>query len=249
MFHTGGNLADYLRRKFAARDKIPRDKIMNWGAQIAYGLWQLHRSRFIHNDLKTENVFILEPSRHNPRTLVLSDFGLSTENCDATACTNRPVGTLPYVAPAKLEGKEYGYEVDWWSFAIVLSELAGANPYLAREERKIANLIRIGKPNLDHVKDRELYHFLLSILTRDRFDASFGNDDARARMVSERPSAHPILSHRFWFGTDDKSAEDIDSFWFDTICKEHSLQTCPGGVVSRELRPLVACSSCEKRDA
>eukprot|EP00928_Gymnodinium_smaydae_P017487 TRINITY_DN16687_c0_g1_i1.p1 TRINITY_DN16687_c0_g1~~TRINITY_DN16687_c0_g1_i1.p1 ORF type:complete len:428 (-),score=44.02 TRINITY_DN16687_c0_g1_i1:150-1385(-) len=246
--YEGGNLADYVHGVFGAGAKFSVRQIRSWGAQIAYGLWQLHRSRFIHNDLKTENVLIHDSPSMRPRQLVLSDFGLTNKGCDAKACTNRLVGTLSYAAPAKLKKQQYGFEVDWWSFGVIMSELAGALPYVDREDESLMIKILLGKPDLTHVKDSELNTFLSFILTRDSFDAKLGTDDARRLMVSERPSAHPILGHSFWHGSDNGSPADIDKFWSDAVCNKYSLhpEKCAGGAVSQVLPPTVACSSCEE---
>ncbi|MER6318057.1 serine/threonine-protein kinase [Streptomyces sp. NPDC001581] len=98
---------------------------------ICEGLAHLHRSGWVHADLKPENV-LLGPDR----SVKLSDFGLATE-MTGTHGYAPPMGTLDYLPPERWRAPlgELGVLVrptaDIWALGIVIHEVfaAGASPF------------------------------------------------------------------------------------------------------------------------
>ncbi|MEU9081097.1 serine/threonine-protein kinase [Streptomyces sp. NPDC048357] len=98
---------------------------------ICEGLAHLHRSGWVHADLKPENV-LLGPDR----SVKLSDFGLATE-MTGTHGYAPPMGTLDYLPPERWRAPlgELGVQVrptaDIWALGIVIHEVfaSGASPF------------------------------------------------------------------------------------------------------------------------
>jgi Tol biopolymer transport system component len=127
----GRTLAERLRV-----GPLPLAQVLDVGAQIADALAAAHASGIVHRDLKPANV-MLTGSSGTPRVKLL-DFGLAKlgpqihELTDQvpTAAIAEPLtspgeflGTLPYMAPEQLEGKEADARTDIFSFGCVLYEM------------------------------------------------------------------------------------------------------------------------------
>ncbi|MCJ1676562.1 serine/threonine protein kinase [Streptomyces sp. APSN-46.1] len=100
-------------------------------AGICEGLAHLHRTGWVHADLKPENVLIGEDG-----SVKLSDFGLATE-LTGTHGYAPPMGTLDYLPPERWKAPlgELGVKVrpsaDIWALGIVIHEVfaSGASPF------------------------------------------------------------------------------------------------------------------------
>jgi serine/threonine protein kinase len=90
---------------------------------MALALKYLHSKRVIHRDIKPENILIGLKGE-----LKISDFGWSVHAPNArrqTLC-----GTLDYLPPEMVEGREHDHLVDLWSLGVLLYEfLVGAPPF------------------------------------------------------------------------------------------------------------------------
>lgn len=85
-------------------------------------LASIHQKNIIHRDLKPDNIFV------HHRNIYLGDFGYSYLVEEHGA--NSIIGTIQYMAPEllhcyldKKQHIEYKYEVDVWSFGIIVYEL------------------------------------------------------------------------------------------------------------------------------
>ncbi|MFJ7960699.1 serine/threonine-protein kinase [Streptomyces sp. NPDC096319] len=100
-------------------------------AGICEGLAHLHRSGWVHADLKPENVLLGADG-----SVKLSDFGLATE-LTGTHGFVPPLGTLDYLPPERWRAPlgELGVQVrpsaDIWALGVVIHEVfaSGASPF------------------------------------------------------------------------------------------------------------------------
>ncbi len=163
-----------------SRGVIPLDQPLRIGIEIAAALDHAHRHGIVHRDLKPGNVMLTKSGAK------LLDFGLAKLRLPAAAGGSAPtvragdtaegtlLGTLPYMAPEQLEGKEADARSDMWALGCVLYELASgrkafegasqAGPIAAILERQpelLQNIQPLTPPALDHLvrtclaKDRE----------------------------------------------------------------------------------------------
>ena len=127
----GETLADRL-----ARGPLPLAEVLQIGAQVADALNRAHRAGVVHRDLKPGNVMLTKTGAK------LMDFGLAvatgttgTGSGAAPPLTQMPtmttplttagsiVGTLVYMAPEQLEGRECDARADLWALGCVLYEM------------------------------------------------------------------------------------------------------------------------------
>jgi eukaryotic-like serine/threonine-protein kinase len=124
----GETLAARLRR-----GRLPLAEALTYGVQIAGALECAHRKGIVHRDLKPANIMLTTAG------VKLLDFGLARLRAeqpaigDATqtaALTGSGVilGTLQYIAPEQLEGREVDGRADLFALGAILYEMAVGRP-------------------------------------------------------------------------------------------------------------------------
>lgn len=93
-------------------------------------LLYLHRKHVIHRDIKPENLLL---GSHGE--LKISDFGWSVHAPKSRR--NTICGTLDYLAPEMVEGREHSSQVDLWSLGVLCYEfLVGKPPFEVLDEEE-----------------------------------------------------------------------------------------------------------------
>lgn len=93
----------------------------------------LHAHRFIHRDLKLENIMYLNSSDHSPVRII--DLGMSTKlnEDDVFIDTQYLVGTPGFYAPESLTRQEYSVKTDIWQLGCILYMLLSGLPPFHRD--------------------------------------------------------------------------------------------------------------------
>jgi serine/threonine protein kinase len=87
--------------------------------ETALGIKYLHERAFVHRDIKPENL-LLTVDGH----IKIGDFGMAKElNAEREFRTKTHCGSPYATAPEVLDRKHYSFEVDVWSFGILLYEI------------------------------------------------------------------------------------------------------------------------------
>jgi eukaryotic-like serine/threonine-protein kinase len=152
---------------------LPIEHVLRYGTQIADALDKAHRGGVVHRDLKPGNIMLTASGAK------LLDFGLAKATSPlvqggtltATTASTTPVtgqgmivGTLQYMSPEQIEGKEVDARSDIFSFRSVLYEMVTgrrafpgtsmmsvASAILEKDPAPISTLQPLTPPALDHV--------------------------------------------------------------------------------------------------
>lgn len=91
--------------------------------QVLEGIEYLQVQKIIHRDLKLGNLFLAENM-----VIKIGDFGLATKIDFYGEKKKTICGTPNYIAPEILESKGHSYEVDIWSFGVIVYTLIYGRP-------------------------------------------------------------------------------------------------------------------------
>eukprot|EP00930_Biecheleria_cincta_P100869 TRINITY_DN9249_c0_g1_i1.p1 TRINITY_DN9249_c0_g1~~TRINITY_DN9249_c0_g1_i1.p1 ORF type:complete len:461 (+),score=77.22 TRINITY_DN9249_c0_g1_i1:119-1384(+) len=104
-----------------ARDRGERfeeARAVLWLTQLCWGLQHLHARKFLHRDLKPQNVLLTASRRAQ-----LADFGVAGRLEHSQDFRRSIVGTPSFMSPEMLEGRPYGFKTDQWALGCVLYEI------------------------------------------------------------------------------------------------------------------------------
>ncbi len=132
-----GDLKAHLRRE----GPLAPDHSIAVAAQVGSALDAAHARGLLHRDVKPANI-LLEPGEPGaPPIAYLADFGLTKhlESRSGITASGQFVGTIDYMSPEQIEGREVDARTDLYALGCVIFEsLAGATPF--RRETEVAVL-------------------------------------------------------------------------------------------------------------
>lgn len=134
------------------RGPLPLNKVMNYSKQVARGLASAHQLGIVHRDVKPANIFVTDQG-----TLKLLDFGVAKwKQKEVNANLTRPgsmIGTINYMPPEQVLGKDVNQQADCWSLGIVIFEMiTGLNPF-ERHNNVLATINAIVNDSLPAVHE------------------------------------------------------------------------------------------------
>ena len=150
-FCDRGDLKQLLKRK-KNKNENALESTRTWSLflQICLGLYDIHRQKVLHRDMKTANVFLSKPGNNggNKKNYLvkIGDLGVAKLLGTSTAFANTVVGTPYYLSPELCEDKPYNDKSDVWALGVILYEcLTLRHPFEARNQCALILKIIKGK--------------------------------------------------------------------------------------------------------
>lgn len=114
-----------LYKELTKQERFDEKKSSNYIRQLAQALKYCHAKKVIHRDIKPENLLLGIKG-----DLKIADFGWSVHAPSSRRTTL--CGTLDYLPPEMIEGREHDEKVDLWSLGVLCYEfLVGKPPFEA----------------------------------------------------------------------------------------------------------------------
>ncbi|KAF8455048.1 kinase-like domain-containing protein [Kalaharituber pfeilii] len=246
-YAQGGELFMHL----AAEHMLSEDTAAFYMASLILALAHLHENAgVVYRDLKPENCLL-----DHEGYLLLTDFGLSkvalpgegSEGGSTSRC-NSWVGTVEYMAPEIVMGKEYDERVDWWSLgALGVDLLTGSPPFTGNNRAKIQEKIAKGKLMLP---------YYLSMDAKDLLGKLLQKNPAKRWGVKDVPK---MKKHRFFRKVDWEALERrevkggppirpvvTDPMLAENFSKEFTMLACSPPVRVGGMNGMVGLSGLEK---
>src|SRR5205823_6971692 len=135
-----------LRQRYPKGSLVPLPQIVSLVKQVAAGLQYAHEQKFIHRDVKPENMLL-----GRRQEVLLSDFGIATiahNTSSLNMSAQGTSGTLAYMAPEQIEGHPRPAS-DQYALAVVVYEwLCGERPFEGSVSEVMAQHLSMPPPSL-----------------------------------------------------------------------------------------------------
>jgi len=170
--------------------KFEEGRVLSWLAQICWGLQHLHARKFLHRDLKPQNVLLTQSGR-----VLIADFGVAGQVEHSQDMRHSVVGTPSFMSPEMLEGRPYGFKTDQWALGCVLYEIMVLDSPFAHCKSYAAvvtTVLHCAQPFREPSGySQHLNHALMSLVRRKPHDRPSNTELLRSEVL--RPAFHAFL--------------------------------------------------------
>ena len=198
----GETLADRM-----TRGPLPLESSMEYATQIADALSEAHRRGVVHRDLKPSNVMLVRTG------IKLLDFGVAKFRTaplgdETAASTSLPetghgalLGTLQYMAPEQLDGRDVDARADLFSLGgLVYEMVTGISPFAASSKAAVIAAILDRQPppvsSFNAHAPATLDRLIMECLEKVRVHRPVADEVAqRLRAISSSQHSVPTTHH------------------------------------------------------
>ena len=166
---VGGKSLD----KIIQKNGLPLDEVFDIAVPLADALSSAHEKGIVHRDLKPANVMVSEEGR-----VKILDFGLAKllqepdeapsaddQATEALTQEGRILGTIPYMSPEQVQGRELDARSDIFSLGIILYEMVtGDRPFAGDTSADLISAILRDTPDSASEVKMDLPHHLGRII-------------------------------------------------------------------------------------
>jgi serine/threonine protein kinase/regulator of sirC expression with transglutaminase-like and TPR domain len=215
----GGRLADNIESGI-----LDIEAAANIAIQVGEALREAHRKGIIHRDIKSENILISKTGQ-----VKIIDFGVAK----LLGGTDPPelglrIGTMAYMSPEQIWGKEVDHRTDIWSLGIVFYEmLAGERPFKGDyEESLIYSILNTDpvvisklRPDVPETASRILHRALAKDVANRYQTVQPFIEDLKAMLRTASSTAGELISVAV-LPFEDISSEKNNEYFSDGLTEE-----------------------------
>jgi serine/threonine protein kinase len=141
----GTDAGQLIRERYPSG--MPQQDVWEIVTAVADALDFGHERRLLHRDVKPENILVTASDGHRRRVL-LTDFGIARRIDDVSNLTddNVAVGTVSYIAPEQLMGKQLDGRADQYALAATTFHLLTGAPPFQDSNRAVVISHHLGTP-------------------------------------------------------------------------------------------------------
>jgi serine/threonine protein kinase len=195
-----------LRQRHPKGSVLRLPWIVSYVKQVAAALHYAHEQKFIHRDVKPENMLV-----GRRQEVLLSDFGIATiAHSTDSLNTKEALGTLPYMAPEQIEGHPRAAS-DQYALGVVVYEwLCGSLPLEGSLIEMMVQHLTMPPPPL-HEKvatiPREIEQVVLRALAKDPKERYASVQDFATAL--ELASQHDVVPCQLGDPTEEELANPV----------------------------------------
>src|SRR5438094_10225074 len=158
------------------RERLPIERVIDIGRQLASALGAAHARGVVHRDLKPANIHVGPDGTVKVLDFGVANAGRSIGTVGTSMSTGRPVaqpatrtpqpGTPPYMSPEQLLGRPVDERSDLYSLGVVLFEMAtGRRPFRETEPEDLILAVTRGAPRAD-AEDKAVPRALADVIAK-----------------------------------------------------------------------------------
>jgi serine/threonine protein kinase len=172
---------------------LGQDKIIDIIRQLSEGLSKAHKAGIVHRDIKPENIIIDQDAR-----VKILDFGLAKlKGISKLTQETSTLGTVHYMSPEQLQGKEVDHKSDIWSLGVVLYELLiGEVPFQGNYEQAVTYAILNEEPKKIENIQSELGQIVKKLLIKNPNERYQNMENMLTDLKSLNKADHLLLKKR-----------------------------------------------------
>ena len=175
----GGDLSQFIEKNKETKKPLEENLIWNIFLKITIGLASLHKSKILHRDLKSLNIFLTKKNLD----IKIGDFGVA-KILTTTGFAKTIIGTPYYLSPELCDELPYNDKSDVWALGCILYELCTYNhPFNAQcQASLVLKIIQNSPEPINNFYSDDLQKLINLILDKNYLT---------------RPSCHDILNISF----------------------------------------------------
>ncbi|MDP8321905.1 MAG: protein kinase [Candidatus Stygibacter australis] len=195
-FHNSGNIKfidmEYVDGKTLSEIKleypdkcVPEERVKELAIKIAEGMVYAHDNNVLHKDIKPQNIKV-----NSKGEIKIMDFGIAeTVRTSMSRLQNSSSsGTLVYMSPEQIRGKNVGRESDIYSFGALIYELLSGHPPFYKGD--ISYQILNEKPEPLTPVSSQLNDLILKCLEKGYSNRFFSFNELKASIDHNKYSSH-----------------------------------------------------------
>ena len=133
-----------LKQELEAHSRLPSQRAIDISVQVLRALAQAHAVGIIHRDIKPDNIVLHHAA--GEEIVKVIDFGVAKQqnrnlSMQTVTMTGAVVGTPTYMAPERLEDKDYDGRSDVYSVGIMLYEMLAGRPPFKSDGANVFSLV------------------------------------------------------------------------------------------------------------